>query len=66
MILKSTHFPNEVVATRRGSPLIIGVKTAKKLKVDFVDVEFGADNSNNDKCVCLPLLPSTTPIYALN
>ncbi|KAI8924225.1 hypothetical protein BC831DRAFT_505635 [Entophlyctis helioformis] len=41
LILKSTHFPHEVVATRRGSPLLIGVKTAKKLKVDFVDVEFG-------------------------
>ncbi|KAI7904756.1 glutamine-fructose-6-phosphate transaminase [Cokeromyces recurvatus] len=44
-IFKSTHFPNEVVATRRGSPLLIGVKTAKKLKVDFVDVEFGNNNS---------------------
>ncbi|KAJ1565882.1 glutamine--fructose-6-phosphate transaminase (isomerizing) [Nowakowskiella sp. JEL0078] len=41
MILKSVHFPGEMVATRRGSPLLIGVKTAKKLKVDFVDVEFG-------------------------
>ncbi|KAI8141467.1 putative GFA1-glucosamine--fructose-6-phosphate transaminase [Fennellomyces sp. T-0311] len=40
-IFKSVHFPNEVVATRRGSPLLVGVKTAKKLKVDFVDVEFG-------------------------
>ncbi|GAA5801880.1 glutamine-fructose-6-phosphate transaminase [Helicostylum pulchrum] len=40
-IFKSTYFPNEIVATRRGSPLLIGVKTAKKLKVDFVDVEFG-------------------------
>jgi len=41
MIFKSVHFPNQVVATRRGSPLLIGVKTPKKLKVDFVDVEFG-------------------------
>ena len=57
-IFKSKYFPNEVVATRRGSPLLIGVKTAKKLKVDFVDVEFG--NSSNAKdascklflCVC--------------
>ncbi|KAI9025114.1 isomerising glucosamine-fructose-6-phosphate aminotransferase [Phycomyces nitens] len=40
-IFKSVHFPNEIVATRRGSPLLVGVKTAKKLKVDFVDVEFG-------------------------
>lgn len=45
MIFKSVHFPNEVVATRRGSPLLIGVKTPKKLKVDFVDVEFGATDS---------------------
>ncbi|CAG8525781.1 9510_t:CDS:2, partial [Racocetra fulgida] len=40
----STHYPHEMVATRRGSPLLVGVKTAKKLKVDFVDVEFGADS----------------------
>jgi glucosamine--fructose-6-phosphate aminotransferase (isomerizing) len=41
LIFKSTHFPNEMVAARRGSPLLVGVKTEKKLKVDFVDVEFG-------------------------
>lgn len=39
-VFKSTHFPNEVVTTRRGSPLLIGVKTEKKMKVDFVDVDF--------------------------
>ena len=39
-VFKSVHFPNEVVTARRGSPLLIGVKTEKKLKVDFVDVEF--------------------------
>jgi glucosamine 6-phosphate synthetase-like amidotransferase/phosphosugar isomerase protein len=41
-IFKSAHFPDEMVATRRGSPLLVGVKTEKKLKVDFVDVEFGS------------------------
>ncbi|KAF9231483.1 nucleophile aminohydrolase, partial [Melanogaster broomeanus] len=39
-VFKSVHYPNEIVAARRGSPLLIGVKTDKKLKVDFVDVEF--------------------------
>lgn len=38
-MFKSTHFPDEIVAARRGSPLLIGVKTDRKLKVDFVDVE---------------------------
>ncbi|KAJ3284000.1 glutamine--fructose-6-phosphate transaminase (isomerizing) [Borealophlyctis nickersoniae] len=46
LIFKSAHFPGETVAARRGSPLLIGVKTAKKLKVDFVDVadEAGPEN----------------------
>ncbi|EKM58224.1 uncharacterized protein PHACADRAFT_182589 [Phanerochaete carnosa HHB-10118-sp] len=39
-VFKSAHHPNEVVAARRGSPLLIGVKTERKLKVDFVDIEF--------------------------
>jgi glucosamine--fructose-6-phosphate aminotransferase (isomerizing) len=39
-VFKSKHYPDEVVTARRGSPLLIGVKTDKKLKVDFVDVEF--------------------------
>ncbi|KAJ7734550.1 hypothetical protein DFH07DRAFT_844706 [Mycena maculata] len=48
-VFKSTHYPNEVVTARRGSPLLIGVKTDKKLKVDFVDVEFaGQDNDKVD------------------
>lgn len=50
MIFKSVHFPNEIVATRRGSPLLIGVKTPKKLKVDFVDVEFGGIAEESKYC----------------
>jgi glucosamine--fructose-6-phosphate aminotransferase (isomerizing) len=44
LLLKSVHYPDEVIAARKGSPLVIGVKTAKKMKVDFVDVEY-ADGS---------------------
>ena len=40
LLLKSIHFPHEVIAARKGSPLVIGVRTQKKMKVDFVDVEF--------------------------
>lgn len=47
-VFKSFHYPNEVVTARRGSPLLIGVKTDKKLKVDFVDVEIaGQENSES-------------------
>ncbi|RSH91127.1 glutamine--fructose-6-phosphate transaminase (isomerizing) [Saitozyma podzolica] len=43
-VFKSRHFPDEIVAARRGSPLLIGVKTDRKLKVDFVDVELPQDD----------------------
>lgn len=46
-VFKSKHFPNEVVTARRGSPLLIGVKTDKKLKVDFVDVEFAGQDKHD-------------------
>jgi hypothetical protein len=39
----------------RGSPLIIGVKTTKNLKVDFVDVEFGNNENLTEKCILLHL-----------
>lgn len=45
-VIKSTHYPNEIVTARRGSPLLIGVKTDKKLKVDFVDVEFSGQETD--------------------
>ncbi|KAI9465347.1 L-glutamine D-fructose 6-phosphate amidotransferase [Lactarius psammicola] len=45
-VFKSKHYPDEVVTARRGSPLLIGVKTDKKLKVDFVDVEFAGQESD--------------------
>lgn len=40
LLLKSVHYPHEVIAARKGSPLVVGVKTQRKMKVDFVDVEF--------------------------
>lgn len=45
LLCRSSHYPDEVMATRKGSPLLIGVKSEKKLKVDFVDVEFPDDNA---------------------
>lgn len=43
ILLKSNHYPHEVIAARKGSPLVIGVKTSKKMKVDFVDVEYAEE-----------------------
>ncbi|KAK0554468.1 glutamine--fructose-6-phosphate transaminase (isomerizing) [Tilletia horrida] len=66
-VFKSVHYPGEVVLTRRGSPLLIGVKTEKKLKVDFVDVELGpvvsdaADSHLSDANLLAPPTGSLAP-----
>jgi len=43
LLMKSVHYPHEVIAARKGSPLVIGVRTEKRMKVDFVDVEYTED-----------------------
>jgi glucosamine--fructose-6-phosphate aminotransferase (isomerizing) len=58
-VFKSQHFPDEIVAARRGSPLLVGVKTDRKLKVDFVDVELPtADTTEKRKYEQLIILPN--------
>ncbi|EMD35563.1 hypothetical protein CERSUDRAFT_85515 [Gelatoporia subvermispora B] len=57
-VFKSSHYPNEVVTARRGSPLLIGVKTEKKLKVDFVDVEFAGPETENIDSLAAPTSPT--------
>jgi glucosamine--fructose-6-phosphate aminotransferase (isomerizing) len=58
-VFKSKYFPNEVVTARRGSPLLVGVKTDKKLKVDFVDVEFAGQDNMKNRLDALPNSPSS-------
>lgn len=65
LLVKSSHYPGEICGTRKGSPLLIGVKTDRKLKVDFVDVEFrdsaqdGVINHNTQTQEEMGLLPVT-------
>ncbi|KAL2757447.1 hypothetical protein ACRALDRAFT_2039876 [Sodiomyces alcalophilus JCM 7366] len=45
VLIKSFHYPHEIIAARKGSPLVIGVKTQRRMKVDFVDVEYADENA---------------------
>lgn len=45
LLIKSVHYPHEVIAARKGSPLVIGVKTERRMKVDFVDVEYSDEHA---------------------
>lgn len=40
MAFKSRHFPGQVVATRRGSPLVVGIKSDSTLNTNHFPVYF--------------------------
>eukprot|EP00112_Aurelia_sp_Birch-Aquarium-sp1_P014897 Seg325.2 transcript_id=Seg325.2/GoldUCD/mRNA.D3Y31 product="Glutamine-fructose-6-phosphate aminotransferase" pseudo=true protein_id=Seg325.2/GoldUCD/D3Y31 len=44
LVFKSRAFPNQCVATRKGSPLLIGVRSTKPITVDQVPVTFMTPN----------------------
>ncbi|KAK0092596.1 hypothetical protein PV326_001086 [Microctonus aethiopoides] len=43
LCFKSKYFPGECVATRRGSPLLVGIKTKTRLITDHVPILYGKD-----------------------
>ncbi|VEN56011.1 unnamed protein product [Callosobruchus maculatus] len=44
LCFKSKYFPGECVATRRGSPLLVGIKTATRLATDHVPILYGKED----------------------
>jgi len=47
-LFKSTHFPGELAGTRRGSPLLIGVKCDSQLATNHIPVLFSKAHDTKD------------------
>ncbi|XP_051780062.1 glutamine--fructose-6-phosphate aminotransferase [isomerizing] 1 isoform X2 [Erpetoichthys calabaricus] len=65
LVFKSIHFPGEAVGTRRGGPLLIGVRSDHKLSTDHIPVLY---RSGKDKkgCCNLPRVDSTTCLFPVD
>uniref|UniRef100_A0A8C2HTM8 glutamine--fructose-6-phosphate transaminase (isomerizing) n=1 Tax=Cyprinus carpio TaxID=7962 RepID=A0A8C2HTM8_CYPCA len=67
LVFKSIHFPGVAVATRRGSPLLIGVRSQSELSTEQIPVQYNCGNLGEHKkqphytCDC----DSTTKICLL-
>uniref|UniRef100_A0A1B6D431 glutamine--fructose-6-phosphate transaminase (isomerizing) n=1 Tax=Clastoptera arizonana TaxID=38151 RepID=A0A1B6D431_9HEMI len=58
LCFKSKHFPGECVATRRGSPLLVGIKTKTRLATDHVPILYSKDHRPHGRQeMPVPLLP---------
>jgi len=56
LVFKSRHFPGQCVTTRRGSPLVIGIRSKSKLSTDNIPVLYSSSKKP------LPRLYSTTEL----
>uniref|UniRef100_UPI0000E3E489 glutamine--fructose-6-phosphate aminotransferase [isomerizing] 2 n=1 Tax=Gasterosteus aculeatus aculeatus TaxID=481459 RepID=UPI0000E3E489 len=46
LVFKSWHFPGEAVSTRRGSPLLIGVRSEQELTTDNIPIQYNSVHYN--------------------
>uniref|UniRef100_A0A3Q3LPP6 glutamine--fructose-6-phosphate transaminase (isomerizing) n=1 Tax=Mastacembelus armatus TaxID=205130 RepID=A0A3Q3LPP6_9TELE len=51
LVFKSRHFPGEAVSTRRGSPLLIGVRSEHELSTEHIPVQY----KNGELCPSLSI-----------
>uniref|UniRef100_A0AAR2JXL4 glutamine--fructose-6-phosphate transaminase (isomerizing) n=1 Tax=Pygocentrus nattereri TaxID=42514 RepID=A0AAR2JXL4_PYGNA len=49
LVFKSIHFPGEAVVTRRGSPLLIGVRCQYKLSTDQIPIQYNSGEDIQNK-----------------
>uniref|UniRef100_A0A3Q3LJF8 glutamine--fructose-6-phosphate transaminase (isomerizing) n=1 Tax=Labrus bergylta TaxID=56723 RepID=A0A3Q3LJF8_9LABR len=47
LVFKSRHFPGEAVATRRGSPLLIGVRSEQELLTENIPIQYNIHEKNS-------------------
>lgn len=67
--MKSKHFPGECVASRRGSPLLVGIKTKTRLATDHIPILYGKDyrpQLQNCDISVLPRSESTSEFMPLD
>ncbi|XP_043924872.1 glutamine--fructose-6-phosphate aminotransferase [isomerizing] 2 [Protopterus annectens] len=48
LMFKSSHYPDEAVATRRGSPLLIGVHSKHKLSTEQIPITYKSSSSTEN------------------
>ncbi|XP_034238885.1 glutamine--fructose-6-phosphate aminotransferase [isomerizing] 2-like isoform X2 [Thrips palmi] len=57
LCFKSKHFPGECVSARRGSPLLVGIKTKTRLATDHIPILYGKDHRPHGRGDMPSLMP---------
>ncbi|KAL7981265.1 hypothetical protein Chor_002161 [Crotalus horridus] len=62
LVFKSVHYPGQAVGTRRGSPLLIGVRSEHKLSTDHIPILYRTGKDKKGTC-SLSRMDSTTCLF---
>ncbi|KAM3925670.1 glutamine--fructose-6-phosphate aminotransferase [isomerizing] 1 isoform 2-T2 [Leptodactylus fuscus] len=65
LVFKSVHYPGQAVGTRRGSPLLMGVRSEHKLSTDHIPVLYRSGLEKKGSC-SLTRVDSTTCLFPVD
>ncbi|XP_034397543.1 glutamine--fructose-6-phosphate aminotransferase [isomerizing] 1 [Cyclopterus lumpus] len=66
LVFKSVHYPGEAVGTRRGSPLLMGVRSEHKLSTDHIPVLYRSCAKEKKGCTALPRIDQDTCLFPVD
>ncbi|CAN9513383.1 unnamed protein product [Ophioblennius macclurei] len=66
LVFKSVHYPGEAIGTRRGSPLLIGVRSDHKLSTDHIPVLYRSSGKDKKSCGALPRTDQDTCLFPVD
>ncbi|XP_074494547.1 glutamine--fructose-6-phosphate aminotransferase [isomerizing] 1 [Sebastes fasciatus] len=66
LVFKSVHYPGEAVGTRRGSPLLMGVRSDHKLSTDHIPVLYRSTTKEKKGCSPIARLDQDTCLFPVD
>uniref|UniRef100_A0A8C2DQ60 glutamine--fructose-6-phosphate transaminase (isomerizing) n=1 Tax=Cyprinus carpio TaxID=7962 RepID=A0A8C2DQ60_CYPCA len=66
LVLKSVHYPGEAVGSRRGGPLLIGVRSDHKLSTDHIPILYRSSGKDKKSCNTLPRMDEDTCLFPVD
>ncbi|KAA0713669.1 Glutamine--fructose-6-phosphate aminotransferase [isomerizing] 1 [Triplophysa tibetana] len=66
LVFKSVHYPAEAVVTRRGGPLLIGVRCDHKLSTDHIPILYRSAAKDKKTCNTIPRMDQDTCLFPVD
>ncbi|XP_059379797.1 glutamine--fructose-6-phosphate aminotransferase [isomerizing] 1-like [Carassius carassius] len=66
LVFKSVHYPGEAVGSRRGGPLLIGVRSEHKLSTDHIPILYRSSAKDKKSCNTLPRMDEDTCLFPVD